>query len=88
VANVDGDARHVNEIAALRLAQSECEEKAVEIAWLMKDLDELRSAFNETQTTVPALYAEIRRLQGLLDMIYASRTWKLHTIVEKVKRRG
>jgi LmbE family N-acetylglucosaminyl deacetylase len=74
--------------SALRLSQAENEEKAVEIAWLTKDLDELRSAFNETQTTVPALYAEIRRLQGLLDMIYASRTWKLHTIVEKVKRRG
>ena len=47
----------------------------------------LRGAFDETQTTVQSLYAEVRRLQGLLDMIYASRTWKLHSIVEKVKGR-
>ena len=42
---------------------------------------------DETQTTVQSLYTEVRRLQSLLDMIYASRTWKLHTIVEKVKGR-
>jgi LmbE family N-acetylglucosaminyl deacetylase/glycosyltransferase involved in cell wall biosynthesis len=45
-------------------------------------------AFDEGQTTIAALYAEIHRLQGLLDTIYGSRTWKLHSMVEKMKGRG
>jgi len=73
---------------ALRQSQAENEHKALQIAGLTQERDELRAAFTETQTSTQALYAEIRRLQGLLDMIYASRTWKLHTIVEKVKGRG
>lgn len=72
---------------ALRQSQAEHEHKAVQLAGLKQENEELRGAFNETQTTVQALYAEIRRQQGLLDMIYASRTWKLHTIVQKVKGR-
>ncbi len=43
---------------------------------------------DEGQTTIVALYAEIHRLQGLLDTIYGSRTWKLHSMVEKMKGRG
>jgi len=31
---------------------------------------------------------EIQRLNGLLDMIYRSRTWKLHTMLEKFRGRG
>jgi LmbE family N-acetylglucosaminyl deacetylase len=73
---------------ALRQSQAENEHKAVQIAGLKQESDELRAAFTETQTTVQALYAEIRRQQEMLDMIYASRTWKLHTLVEKVKGRG
>jgi LmbE family N-acetylglucosaminyl deacetylase len=73
---------------ALRQSQAENEHKALQIAGLTQERDELRAAFTETRTSVQALYAEIRRLQGILDMIYASRTWKLHTIVEKVKGRG
>jgi LmbE family N-acetylglucosaminyl deacetylase len=41
----------------------------------------------ENQTTIAALYAEVHRLQSMLDTIFQSRTWKLHTIVEKVKGR-
>jgi len=73
---------------ALRQSQAENEHKAVQLAGLKQQNDELRGAFTETQTSVQALYAEIHRLQGLLDMIYASRTWKLHTIVQKVKGRA
>jgi LmbE family N-acetylglucosaminyl deacetylase len=73
---------------ALRQSQAEHEHKAVQIAGLKQENAELRGAFNETQTSVQALYAEVHRLQGLLDMIYASRTWKLHTIVQKVKGGG
>jgi outer membrane murein-binding lipoprotein Lpp len=35
-----------------------------------------------------AAHAEIARLNGLLDMIYKSQTWKLHTMVEKLRGRG
>lgn len=42
----------------------------------------------ENQTSVGALYTEIHRLQSLLDTIYQSRTWKLHSIVEKARGRG
>lgn len=49
---------------------------------------DLERLLAEAQATVPALYAEIHRLQGLLDSIYSSRTWKLHTVVEKMRMRG
>ena len=47
-----------------------------------------QSALSEAQRTNGALYAEVARLQNLLDTIFQSRTWKLHTIVERVKGRG
>lgn len=50
--------------------------------------NESRTALAEMQRTNGALYAEVARLQNLLDTIFRSRTWKLHTIVEKVKGRG
>jgi LmbE family N-acetylglucosaminyl deacetylase/glycosyltransferase involved in cell wall biosynthesis len=48
---------------------------------------EIEPALFETQRTNIALYAEVARLQNLLDTIFKSRTWKLHTIVERVKGR-
>jgi len=42
----------------------------------------------EAQRTNGALHAEVARMQNLLDVIFKSRTWKLHTIVERVKGRG
>ncbi|MEA2336536.1 MAG: hypothetical protein QOE82_543, partial [Thermoanaerobaculia bacterium] len=50
--------------------------------------DDSQSALIEVQRTNGALYAEVTRLQNLLDTIFKSRTWKLHTIVERVKGRG
>lgn len=63
-------------------------EAAMQIAALRQEKADVGQLLDESQTTVQALYAEIRRLQGLLDSIYASNTWKLHTLVEKVKGRG
>jgi LmbE family N-acetylglucosaminyl deacetylase len=76
---------------ALGLAQHERNELLVrlaEIGIVRDQLADVRGAFDESQRTVSALYAEIARLQGLLDTIYGSRTWKLHTMVEKMKGRG
>jgi LmbE family N-acetylglucosaminyl deacetylase len=48
---------------------------------------EIEPALFEMQRSNRALYAEVARLQNLLDTIFKSRTWKLHTIVERVKGR-
>jgi LmbE family N-acetylglucosaminyl deacetylase/glycosyltransferase involved in cell wall biosynthesis len=72
---------------ALRRSEAENEHKAVQLSGLQQENGELRGAFDETQTTVQSLYAEVRRLQSILDMIYTSKTWKLHTMVERVKGR-
>ena len=50
--------------------------------------DDSQSALIEAQRTNAALHAEVARMQNLLDAIFKSRTWKLHTIVERVKGRG
>jgi LmbE family N-acetylglucosaminyl deacetylase len=69
---------------ALGLAQKECNELLVRVGVL----GDARGAFDEAQRTIAALYAEIARLQGTLDAIFQSRTWKLHSMVEKMKGRG
>jgi len=51
-------------------------------------LSEVEPALIEAQRTNGALHAEVARMQNLLDAIFRSRTWKLHTIVERVKGRG
>jgi LmbE family N-acetylglucosaminyl deacetylase/glycosyltransferase involved in cell wall biosynthesis len=50
--------------------------------------DEGQSALIEAHRTNGALHSEVARMQNLLDAIFKSRTWKLHTIVERVKGRG
>jgi LmbE family N-acetylglucosaminyl deacetylase/glycosyltransferase involved in cell wall biosynthesis len=50
--------------------------------------DDSQSALIEAQRTNGALHAEVARMQNLLDAIFKSRTWKLHTIIERVKGRG
>jgi LmbE family N-acetylglucosaminyl deacetylase/glycosyltransferase involved in cell wall biosynthesis len=52
------------------------------------ELGDARAGYEESQRTINALWGEITRLQGLLDAIYRSRTWKLHEIVERMKGRG
>lgn len=74
--------------AELHRAETGSAQKSITIGLLEGEIAEVRGAFNEAQTTIPALFAEIRRLQGLLDVIYGSRTWKLHNLVQKVKGRG
>lgn len=61
--------------------------KAGQVLQLKEEVDAAHTSIRDMQASIPPLYAEIRRLQGLLDMIYGSRTWKLHTMIEKVKGR-
>lgn len=48
----------------------------------------LRQAAESRDETIRNLYREIERLNGILETIYRSRTWKLHTTVEKLRGRG
>jgi len=73
---------------ALREVEVESERKAVRIAGLEEQNKQLERVAAESQTSVAALYAEVHRLQSLLDSIFQSRTWKLHNMVEKMKGRG
>ena len=75
---------------SLETAQRERDELLVRVGELLRQCAELgdhRAAFDEAQRTITALYSEIGRLQGLLDTIYVSRTWKLHTMFERMKGR-
>jgi len=45
-------------------------------------------AIGKPGATNAALFAEVGRLQDLLDQIFKSRTWKLHEIVERMKGRA
>jgi LmbE family N-acetylglucosaminyl deacetylase len=78
VSNLEG----VNE--ELRKAQKERDALLIRVG----ELGDARAAFDEAQRTIAALYAEIARLQGTLDAIFQSRTWKLHSMVEKMRGRG
>ncbi|HKO57564.1 MAG TPA: PIG-L family deacetylase [Thermoanaerobaculia bacterium] len=63
------------------------EGKAIQLHGATRENAELRKAIEETRTTSEALYKEVHRLQGLLDSIMHSRTWKLHSMVEKMRGR-
>ena len=66
---------------SLAAAEADRHEKGVR-------LKDLQSAHAESQTINAALFAEVGRLQELLDTIFKSRTWKLHEIVERMKGRA
>lgn len=51
-------------------------------------LKDAQAAMAEVQRSNAALFAETARLQGLLDQIFQSKTWKLHSIVERMKGRA
>jgi LmbE family N-acetylglucosaminyl deacetylase/GT2 family glycosyltransferase len=64
------------------------EQKTLETERLTRHNDALTAMNIEAAQTAERLRAEIDRLNGLLEMIYRSSTWKLHTLVEKVRGRG
>ena len=73
---------------ALAAADADRYEKGLRLTDTKAAFDDVSAALQESQRTSAALYAEIARLQNLLDLIYSSRTWKLHSMVEKMKGRG
>jgi LmbE family N-acetylglucosaminyl deacetylase/GT2 family glycosyltransferase len=79
LAHRDGDIQTlVEEIVGLR---QETQALKTHADNLQRELDAHRGANS-------AALAEIARLNGLLDMIYKSQTWKLHSMMEKFRGRG
>jgi len=74
------------EMAALQ------ETSAAQLAEIVEKHDLLRTALTTTEAsaeqrghTITALYAEIARLNEMLETIYRSRTWKLHRLMEAAR---
>ena len=75
-------------VSALSAIAADYASKTVQVEQLSRENDGLRAANAETHDALERARVEVSRLTGLLDMIYRSRTWKLHTMVEKMKGRG
>lgn len=56
-----------------------------ELDRITADLDRVSAASEERDGTIGKLYAEIERLNGMLETIYSSRSWKLHRVVENLR---
>ncbi|HYM60886.1 MAG TPA: PIG-L family deacetylase [Thermoanaerobaculia bacterium] len=85
-------------IATLEAAAAEArrsdEQKAAEIARLLAQIAGLErtdaehvAALRESSATNAATYAEIGRLNGILETIYRSQTWKIHTMLDRIRGR-
>ena len=62
---------------------------AADALWaLARENGELRGALDRTTTALQSTRAEAERLQGLLDMIFSSRTWEIYTQVDRLRGRG
>ena len=93
VRELEGSVRSLLSIAAdyerktLQLERTEQHLAKIQ-SQLSTENDELRRANHETHAALELARVEIQRLSGLLDLIYESRTWKLHTLVERMRGRG
>lgn len=63
-------------------------ERSVEAERLARALADAQESNRASTAEIVRLRVEIDRLNGLLEMIYRSKTWKLHTTVEKLRGRG
>lgn len=54
---------------------------------LEEQVRERERVIDERDETLEAHFHEIRRLNGILEQIYASRSWRLHLMAEKLKGR-
>ena len=73
---------------ALQGLVAELTNKAAEVERLTREREDLRGANAQAAGEIELLRVEVARLNGLLEMIYRSRTWKLHTVLEKARGRG
>lgn len=73
---------------SIQVLRNECDGAIANADRNARETSELRNSLTDAEATARAAYAEIERLQNLLNMIYRSRTWKLHTMMERMKGRG
>lgn len=72
---------------ALQL-QRETDSLRIQVEALTRENDGLRRSTIETHEALERTRVEVNRLNGLLHMIFQSKSWKLHTILEKLRGRG
>jgi LmbE family N-acetylglucosaminyl deacetylase len=83
---LEGSMRAVGDLLAKR--NDELQTMSGELFVTRASLDKTERELGDTRAAMHAAYAEIQRLNGLLNMIYSSRTWKLHSALEKMRGRG
>jgi LmbE family N-acetylglucosaminyl deacetylase/GT2 family glycosyltransferase len=79
---------HMLRVRELEGAVAALSGMAADYAAKTESLQALGSANRELHEELERSRVEIRRLGGLLDMIYRSRTWKVHNVLEKIRGRG
>ncbi|MEO8382903.1 MAG: PIG-L family deacetylase [Acidobacteriota bacterium] len=89
-------------VAAMSGIVGDYEQKTLQVERLTRELEragerfaelqrlhgEATGAFHHATGEIDLLRVEIARLNGLLNMIYGSKTWKVHTTLEKIRGRG
>lgn len=75
-------------VGALIETSSQLEAVVERSLGLVRETEELRAANAQTHAALESARVEITRLNGLLNMIFTSRTWKLHTLMERMRGRG
>jgi len=55
---------------------------------LVRENDGLRRSNMETHQELERTRVEVNRVHGILNLIFSSKTWKLHTLLEKLRGRG
>ena len=79
--NLHATAEHARQLEGLLAA---AQQRATD---LERHRDILADDQREKNDLIARLYDEIARLNGVLETIYGSRTWKLHEMVERMKPR-
>jgi LmbE family N-acetylglucosaminyl deacetylase/glycosyltransferase involved in cell wall biosynthesis len=82
------DAAARSAFAEMQILAGRLEEKTIQAERLMRETIDLRAVNAEAANGLQQTRVEIARLNGLLEMIYRSKTWKVHTTLEKLRGRG
>ena len=73
---------------ALSAIASDYHNKTIQVERLTRENAQLRDTNAAAHQELERTRVEIARLNGLLEMIYRSKTWKLHTTLERFRGRG
>jgi LmbE family N-acetylglucosaminyl deacetylase/glycosyltransferase involved in cell wall biosynthesis len=89
---INGYAMRVRELEAsvhaLSAIASDYHNKTIQVERLTRENGQLRETNAAAHQELERARVEIQRLNGLLEMIYRSKTWKLHTTLERFRGRG